>query len=55
MHLKLKKAIQKTAETIDNLIGNKIADGITRFSKNLPQNNSKRNEEEMLREKYISP
>ena len=55
MHLKLKKAIQKTAETIGNLIGNKVADGITKVSKNLPQNNSKRNEEEMLREKYISP
>ena len=55
MHLKLKKAIQKTAETIGSLIGNKIADGITKVSKNLPQNNSKRNEEEMLREKYISP
>ena len=46
-----KRTIQNTAE----VSGNKIADKITRSSKTLPQNNSETNEEEMLREKYISP
>ena len=50
-----KKAIQKTAEATGHLIRNKIADKITRGSKTSPQNNSETNEEEMLREKYISP
>ena len=36
-----KRSIQKTAEATDELIGNKIADKITKFSKNSPQNNSK--------------
>ena len=33
----------------------KIADKITRVSKNLPKNNPETNEEEMLRERYTSP
>ena len=48
-----KGAIQKTAETMGDLIGNKIAD--TKVSKTSPQNNSVINEEEILRESYISP
>ena len=38
-----------------DLIGNKIADKITRVLKNSPQNNSETNEEEILREKFIFP
>ena len=49
------KVIQRTAEETGDLIGNKIADKITRVSKTSPKNNSETNEEEMLREKYISP
>ena len=57
MHLKLlqKKAIQKTAEATGNLIRNKITDKIRRVSKTSPQNNSKTNENEILRERYIFP
>ena len=33
-------AIQKPSETIGDLIGNKIANGITKVSKDLQQNNS---------------
>ena len=55
MHLATsKRAIPKTAEAIGDLIGNKIADKITRVSKTSPQNNSERNKEEILRERYIS-
>ena len=50
-----KRAIQKRGETIVDLIENKIADKITRVSKTSPKNNSETNEEEILREKYISP
>ena len=50
-----KRAIQKTAEATGDLIGNKIADKITRVSKTLPQNNSGTNEEQILRERYLSP
>ena len=49
-----KKPIQKTAKAIGNLTGNKIADKITGVSKTSPKNNSETNEEEILREKYIS-
>ena len=35
-----KRAIQKNAETTGDLIGNKIADKITKVSKTSPQNNS---------------
>ena len=48
-------AIQKTAEATVYLIGNKIADKITRVSKTSPKNNSETNEEKILRERYISP
>ena len=50
-----KIVIQKIAEVTGNLIGNKIADKIIRASKTSPKNNSETNEEEILREKYISP
>ena len=50
-----KRAIQKTAEATGDLIGNKIADKITKFSKTSPQNSFETNEEEILRERYISP
>ena len=57
MHLKLrsKRVIQETPEATGNLIGNKFADNIRRVSKTSPQNNSETNEEEILRERYISP
>ena len=57
MHLKLfqEKQFKETAEATGDYIGNKSADKIRRFSKISPWNNSKTNEEEMLREKYISP
>ena len=50
-----KRFIQKSAEATGNLIGNKIADKIITVSKMSPKNNSEKNEEEILREKYISP
>ena len=50
-----KKVIQKTEEATGDLIRNKIADRITKVSKTSPQNNSETNEEEILRERYISP
>ena len=34
-----KRAIQKTAEATTDLIGNEIANNITKVSKNSPQNN----------------
>ena len=37
------------------MIGNKIADEITRASETSPKNNLETNEKEMLREKYVSP
>ena len=64
MDLKLlqKRAIQKPAESTGDLIGNKIADGITKASKTLPQNSSVTNKQENIgldreihRERYISP
>ena len=48
-----KRAIQKTAESTDDLIGNKIADKITRVSKTSPKNNSETNEEEIFTERFI--
>ena len=49
MHLKLLQKEQfKTAEATDNLIGNKIADRITKVLKTSPKNNSETNEEEIL-------
>ena len=38
-----------------DLIGNKIADKVTRTSKTSPKNNLETNEEEKIKEKYISP
>ena len=66
IHLKplQKKAIQKSAETTADLIGNKIADKITKILRNLPKNNweTVRYEEENVRldrgiqrERFISP
>ena len=50
-----KRATQKNpAESTDYVIGNKIADKITRVSKTLPKNNLEANKEEILRERYIS-
>ena len=46
---------QKTSGVYVDLIGNKIADKITRVSKIFPKNNSEMNEEELLRKKYIPP
>ena len=52
MHLKFfKKSYLKKAGAIGDLIGYKIAE-VTKAS---PQNNSETNEEEILRERYISP
>ena len=48
-----KKVIQNTAND-DGLIGNKIADKITRSSNTSTQNNLKTNEE-ILKEKYLCP
>ena len=48
-------AIQKTEEATGDLIGNKIADKITRVSEISPKSDSEMNKEEILREKYISP
>ena len=50
-----KEQLEKTAEATGDLIRNKIADKITRASKISPQNNSEKNKEEILRERYISP
>ena len=50
-----KKAIQKTAEATGDLTGSKISYKIAKVSKPSPQNNSVTNEEETLREKYVSP
>ena len=49
-----KRVIQKTVEGTGDLIGNKLADKITRVSKTSPHNNLGTNEE-ILKEKYISP
>ena len=51
-----KRAIQKTAEATDDLIGNKIAAEITRVSKKsstCSQNNEANDESETLKERYI--
>ena len=59
MHLKLlqKGVIQKTPATGD-LIGNKIADRITKVSKSLQQNHSEtvtnEHDKEIPKERYIS-
>ena len=49
---------QKTAEATGDLIGNKIADRITKFLKNSQQNNietvTNENDKEIPKERYIS-
>ena len=47
--------IQKTAEVTGDLTGDKNANKITGVSKTSPKNNLEANEEEIIREKYISP
>ena len=51
-----KRAIQRTAEATGDLIGNKIADKITGYSKN-PANETHSNDvsNEIPKERYISP
>ena len=55
----LKRLIQKTAEETGDLIGNKIADRITKVSKRFQQNNSEtvthEHDKEIPKERYISP
>ena len=48
-----KRPIQKTAEATGDLIGNKIVNKITRFSKPSPKNDLEANKERILREIYI--
>ena len=48
-----KRAIQKRAEAADDLIGNKIADSITKVSKTSPQNNSETNEKHIVKNIYL--
>ena len=61
MHLKLlkKRVILKTAEATGDLIGNKIADRITKVSRISQQNNWKiiinKHDKEIPKERYISP
>ena len=61
MHLKLlkKRVILKTAEATGDLIGNKIADRITKVSRSSQQNNWKiiinKHDKEIPKERYISP
>ena len=50
-----KGVIQKTEEATNDLIGNKIADKITRVWKTSPKNNSETNKQEILRGICISP
>ena len=49
-----KRAIQKKAEATGDLIGNKIANKITKVSKNAQHSNSE-SDEEMPKKRYISP
>ena len=55
----LKRLIHKTAEETRDLIGNKIADRITKVSKSSQQNNSEtvshEHDKEIPKERYISP
>ena len=50
-----KRTVHNTTEATDDLIGNKIADKITRVSKTSPQNNSETSEKEIIKERYMSP
>ena len=52
--------LQKAAETMGSLIGNKIADTITNVSKRLPQNqleivDSEKEHKQITKERYIPP
>ena len=49
------RVTQKTVKATCDVIGNKIADKIKRASKTSRKKNLEKNEEEILREKYISP
>ena len=55
-HVKLlqKELILKKVEATCDLIENKIANRITKVSETSPKNNSEPNEEETLRERFIS-
>ena len=55
MHLKLfqKEQFKKQQKQLGDLIGNKIADKITRVSRTFPKNNPETSEEEILRERFI--
>ena len=56
IHLKsLKRSNSKNRTTTGDLIGNKIADRITKVSKTSPKNTSETKEEEILRERFITP
>ena len=50
-----KRVIQKTANATGDLIGNEIADKITRVKRPSRKDNLETNEEEIPRERYISP
>ena len=54
-----KRVIQKTAEVTGDLISNKIADGITKISKNSRQNSSEtvanKHDKEITKQRYIFP
>ena len=54
-----KRAIEKTAEATDDLIGNKITNKITKVTKSSPQNNSEvvtnEHDKELPKGSYISP
>ena len=54
-----KRVIQKTAETTGDLIDNKIANKITRVSKNSQENNSEtfknEHDKEIPKERYVCP
>ena len=50
---RLDHAKQKTSEEVGDLIGNKIADTITKIWKTSPKNNSETHEEEILREGLV--
>ena len=58
MHLKLLKSRNSTAKATSHLIGNKIADKISKVSKNSQQNNSEtvtnEHDREKPKERYIS-
>ena len=54
-----KRAIEKTAEATDDLIGNKITNKITKVTRSSPQNNSEvvtnEHDKELPKGRYISP